>query len=113
VFYLLTLVLKTRNKPYTTTLAATKNEIMKKIIEYSSTRFYITQKVYEELILNPYSELIINTSPKKGNHPKGLYRLPNSVAKNFIESKQGTLNWDKNENFKQDSIPSELINYFK
>ncbi|WP_370398579.1 hypothetical protein [Tenacibaculum dicentrarchi] len=86
---------------------------MKKIFEYSYTRFYITQKIYEKLILNPHSELIINTSPKKGNHPKGLYKLPNKVAKRFIESKQETFNWEKHENFKQDSIPSELINYFK
>jgi hypothetical protein len=95
------------------TLAATKNENMKKIIEYCSTRFYVTQRVYDELVINPDAELIINASPKKGYHPKGIYKLPNNVAKKFIESKQGTLNWDKHENFKQDSIPSDLITYFK
>lgn len=86
---------------------------MIKFIEYSSTRFYVTQKVYDELIHSPHLDLIINTSPKKGKHPKGVYKLTNNVAKKFIESKQGTYNWDKHENFKQDSIPSELINYFK
>ena len=88
-------------------------ENMRNIIEYSSTRFYITQKVYEELVINPDAELIINTSPRRGNHPKGFYKLPNKIAKAFIQSKQGTHNWDIHQNFKQDSIPSELISYFK
>ena len=86
---------------------------MRNIIEYSSTRFYITQKVYEELVINPDSVLMINTSPKKGKHPKGFYKLPYKIAKAFIELKQGTYNWDIHQNFKQDSIPSELISYFK
>ena len=96
-------------KEYTLKL---KKETMKKIIEYSSTRFYITQKVYEELVINPDSELMINTAPKKGKHPKGFYKLPYKIARAFIQSKQGTHNWDIHQNFKQDSIPSELINYF-
>ncbi|MFT5863665.1 MAG: hypothetical protein ACI828_002331 [Flavobacteriales bacterium] len=85
---------------------------MRKTIEYSSTRFYITQKVYEELTINAESELVINTSPKKGKHPKGFYKLPHKVAKMFIETKQDTYNWDTHKNFKQDSIPTELIDYF-
>ena len=86
---------------------------MIKFIEYSSTRFYVTQKVYEELKLSPHLDLIINTAPIKGKHPKGVYKIPNNIARKFIESKQGTYNWDKHENFKQDSIPSEIIKYFK
>ena len=85
---------------------------MKRVIEYPSTRFYITQSVYEELVEFPDSELLINVSPIKGNHPKGFYLIPNKVARNFIETKQGTYNWDTHQNFKQDSIPSSLKNYF-
>ena len=86
---------------------------MKKVLEYSSTWFYVTQKVYEELLAYPDLDLRINTSPKKGNHPKGYYYLPNKFAKSFIESKQGTFNWDKNHDFKQDSVPLDIKDYFK
>ncbi|MCD8403552.1 hypothetical protein [Tenacibaculum finnmarkense] len=86
---------------------------MKKIIEYSSTRFYITQKIYEELIINPDSKLKINTSPIKGKHPEGLYLIPNKIARIFIESKQESFNWSTHKNFKQDSVPLELKIYFK
>mgnify|MGYP001596210018 CR=1 FL=1 len=61
---------------------------MKNIIEYSSTRLYITQKVYEELVINPDLEIIINTSPRRGNHPKGFCKLPNKIAKAFIQYKE-------------------------
>ncbi|MDO6813354.1 hypothetical protein [Tenacibaculum soleae] len=86
---------------------------MKKTIEYSSTRFYVTQKVYEELIINTDLKLKINTSPIKGKHPEGLYLIPNKMARTFIESKQESFNWSIHKNFKQDSIPSELRIYFK
>jgi len=39
--------------------------------------------------------------------------LPNKFAKSFIESKQGTFNWDKNHDFKQDSVPLDIKDYFK
>ena len=85
---------------------------MKRKIEYSSTRFYITQKVYKELVASPNSELRIHVIPKKGKHPEGIYELPNKIAREFIESKQGTHNWDNHHDFKQDSIPTTLQDYF-
>jgi hypothetical protein len=81
-------------------------------IEYFSTRLYVTQKMYDELVAYPNYDLIINTSPMKGNHPHGYYKMSNKVARNFIESKQGGYNWDEHQNFKQDSIPNSLRNYF-
>ena len=81
-------------------------------IEYFSTRLYVTQLMYDELVTYPTYDLIINTSPKKGNHPRGYYKMPNKVARNFIESKQGAYNWNKHQNFKQDSIPKSLQDYF-
>ena len=38
--------------------------------------------------------------------------VPNREARKFIESKQGTHNWDNHNNFKQDSIPLGLEEYF-
>lgn len=81
-------------------------------IECFSTRLYVTQKMYDDLVEHPNCDLIINTSPKKGNHPHGYYKMSNKVARNFIESKQGGYNWDKHQNFKQDSIPNSLQDYF-
>jgi hypothetical protein len=83
-----------------------------KRFEYTSTRFYVTQAMYDDLIKYPDSVLVINTSPKKGNHPKGCYKMPYKIARNFIESKQVGYNWDKHHNFKQDSIPMALKDYF-
>ena len=81
-------------------------------VEYSSTRLYVTQEVYDELVSNPEYELIINTFPRTGNHPRGFYKIPNNIARTFIESKQGKHNWNVHQNFKQDTIPLELRDYF-
>ncbi len=77
-----------------------------------STRFYVTESDYLELLSNSRDSLEIIVNPSMGNHPKGKYLIPNDIAIDFIKRKRGTPNWDKHQNFKQDSIPSELIKYF-
>lgn len=83
-----------------------------KSLVHNFTRFYVTQQIYEDLLRHPDCDLYINVTPKKGNHPKGHYLIPNKIAKLFIESKQGKHNWNKHQNFKQDAIPSGLTDYF-
>ena len=83
-----------------------------RIIEINKTRFFVNQKIYNELVRNPKYGLKINVIPKKGNHPKGYYLITNNVAIKFIEAKQGRYNWDNNSNFHQDSIPGLLRDYF-
>tara|TARA_B110000977_G_C10912561_1_gene429877 strand:+ start:623 stop:883 length:261 start_codon:yes stop_codon:yes gene_type:complete len=78
-----------------------------------STRFYVTQSDYDGLVSNPNADFVIECTPKKGNHPKGTYTIPNKVARQFIESKQGTHNWTQNKDFKQDGVPVGLEEYFK
>ena len=78
-----------------------------------STRCYVTQSDYDALVSNPNADFVIECTPKKGNHPKGTYTIPNKVARQFIESKQGAHNWDRHENFKQDAVPVGLEEYFK
>lgn len=82
-------------------------------LSINSTRFYITQSIYEDLISHPKKSLKIIIVPKKGNHPKGYYLMSNTIAKEFIESKQGSNNWHNHQNFKQDVIPRDLAPYFK
>ena len=78
-----------------------------------STRFYVPQSDYDGLVSNPNADFVIECTPNKGNHPKGTYTIPNKVARQFIESKQGTHNWVKHENFKQDTVPVGLEEFFK
>ena len=78
-----------------------------------STRFYVTQSDYDGLVSNPNADFVIECTPKKGNHPKGTYTIPNKVARQFIESKQGTHNWDEHENFKEDQFPVGLEEFFR
>ena len=85
---------------------------MKTSIRRESTRFYVTQSDYDNLVSNPGAFLVIQCSPNKNNYPKGRYEIPNNVAKEFIKSKQGTHNWNTHKNFKQDSIPGGLQDYF-
>lgn len=85
---------------------------MKTTVRRESTRFYVTQSDYEELVSSPSASLVIQCLPKINNHPKGRYDIPNDKAREFIESKQGTHNWNSHRNFKQDSIPAGLENYF-
>lgn len=85
---------------------------MKTTVKRESTRFYVTQSDYEELVSFPSASLIIQCLPNKNKHPKGQYDIPNRKAREFIESKQGTHNWNSHKNFKQDSIPTGLEKYF-
>jgi hypothetical protein len=78
----------------------------------NKTRFFINQQIYNDLIRKPEYVLRINVNPKSGNHPRGFYLMNNNVAIEFINSKQGTHNWDINQNFHQDSIPVALKEYF-
>ena len=78
-----------------------------------STRFYVTQSDYDGLVSNPNADFVIECTPNKGNHPKGTYTIPNKVARQFIESKQGTHNWDEHENFKEDQFPVGLEEFFR
>ncbi|MBT4704552.1 MAG: hypothetical protein HN728_04420 [Flavobacteriales bacterium] len=85
---------------------------MNTVVERESTRFYVTQADYEALLLSSNASLIIHCLPNNNNHPKGRYTIPNKYARQFIESKQGTHNWANHENFKQDSIPVGLEDFF-
>ena len=85
---------------------------MKNTVKRESTRFYVTQSDYEKLVSFPSAYLIIQCLPNKNKHPKGRYEIPNRKAREFIESKQGTYNWNSHRNFKQDSIPQGLEKYF-
>lgn len=85
---------------------------MKTSVRRESTRFNVTQSDYDDLVSNPSASLIIQCSPNKNNHPKGRYEIPNNEARQFITSKQGTHNWNSHRNFKQDSIPGGLDDYF-
>ncbi len=89
-----------------------ENPGMKSTVRRESTRFYVTQGDYEELISNPSASLFIQCSPNKNGHPRGSYDIPNKKAREFIESKQGGYNWNTHRNFKQDSIPVGLENFF-
>ena len=82
------------------------------IIEINKTRFFVNQEIYNRLVKQTEYWLKINVKPIKGKHPKGNYLIPNNVAKVFIESKQGGLNWANHSNFHQDSIPRMLQKYF-
>lgn len=81
-------------------------------IEINKTRFFVNQEIYDELVRKPEYGLKINVIPKKGNHPKGYYLIPNNDAIMFIKGKQGGYNWDNNSEFHQDSIPRLLRDYF-
>ena len=83
------------------------------VVFRKSTRFYVTQSGYDGLVSNSNADFVIECTPKKGNHPKGTYTIQNKVARQFIESKQGKHNWDQHENFKQDTVPVGLEEFFK
>jgi hypothetical protein len=89
------------------------NNRKKEIYEYTYARFFVDQKMYDKLNANPFSELKINISPKQGNHQRGYYLIPNNVAINFIRVKQQDYNWKKNKNFHQDTVPTDLRDFFK
>jgi hypothetical protein len=78
-----------------------------------STRFYVTQSNYDELVSNPKADFVIKCEPNNGNHPKGTYRIPNKIARQFVESKMDGLNWKKNKGFNAGYVPNELEEYFK
>jgi len=78
----------------------------------TSTRFYVTQKDYDELLKFPRADLVIHCAPNDNNHPQGHYRIPNQTALEFIRSKMDTHNWNTHSNFKQDTMPTELRDHF-
>lgn len=83
-----------------------------KFKEYSYSRLRVTQEMYDYLITNPNMGLKINVSKNNGNHPIGYYEIPYDVALRFIEEKQTFPNWKDYKNFNQETIPSELRDYF-
>lgn len=102
-------------KPNEENIKLTKvvNTRKKEIYEYTFARFFVDQKMYDKLDNNPFSDLKIIVIPKQGKHPSGYYFIPNKIALNFIKIKQQDYNWKKNKNFHQDTVPSDLRDYFK
>ena len=86
--------------------------ISKSDVEHSSTRFFVNEKIYQRLIRNSHSRFVLNVNPNKGEHPKGVYNIPNSVIVKYIETKRDSYNWEKNKTFHQDGIPRDLKSYF-
>jgi len=78
-----------------------------------STRFYVTQSDYDGLVSNPNAGLVIECTPKEGNHPKGTYTLPNKIAREFVESKMDLPCWKNDGRYHQGFVPLELEEYFK
>lgn len=81
-------------------------------INHSSTRFFVNEKIYQELIGNSKSNFILKVTPNKGKHPKGVYVIPNRVIVSYIETKRGDFNWVQNKTYNQDGIPKNLKEYF-
>lgn len=91
----------------------TENKLVNmKFKEYSYSRLRVTQEMYNYLLINPNMGLKINVSKNNGNHPIGYYEIPYDVAKRFIEEKQKFPNWEDYQNFNQETIPTELRDYF-
>ena len=76
------------------------------------TRFKVTESNYQFLKSNNDKDLIIEVNPKKGKHPRGIYKIPNIDALRFIDSKRSSFNWEKNKNFHQDAVPVDLRKFF-
>lgn len=91
----------------------TENKLVNmKFKAYSYSRLRVTQEMYNYLIINPNMGLKINVSKNNGNHPIGYYEIPYDVAIRFIEEKQKFPNWEDYQNFNQETIPTELRDYF-
>jgi hypothetical protein len=93
-------------------LNTANKSINMKFKEYSYSRFRVTQEMYNYLIINHNIGLKINVSKNNGNHPIGYYEIPHNVAIRFIEEKQKFPNWEDYQNFNQETIPTELRDYF-
>lgn len=93
-------------------LNTANKSINMKFKEYSYSRFRVTQEMYNYLLINPNMGLKINVSKNNGNHPIGYYEIPHNVAIRFIEEKQKFPNWEDYQNFNQETIPTELRDYF-
>ena len=92
-----------------------QNDIMNSGLDYivfEKTRFYVDEMTYKYLLKNQNKYLKIKVTPKKGKHPKGTYNISNKNALLFIESKRNAYNWEKNQNYHQDSIPTQLKQFF-
>ena len=103
-----------RAQPYNSTEEITVNTIVQMgDIQHTSTRFFVNEKMYRKLLGNPRSNFILTVTPNKGNHPKGVYSIPNQVIVKYVEIKRAAYNWQKNKNYHQDGIPKDLKAYFK
>ena len=92
-----------------------QNNIMNSGLDYimlEKTRFYVDEMTYKYLLKNQNRYLKIIVTPKRGKHPKGTYNISNKNALLFIESKRNAYNWEKNQNYHQDSIPTQLKQFF-
>ena len=78
-----------------------------------STRFTVAQSDYDGLVSNPNADFVINCTPKEGNHPKGTYRIPNKIAREFVESKMDLPCWKNDGRYHEGSVPLELNEFFK
>ena len=91
----------------------TENEMVNmKFKEYTYSRLRVTQEMYDYLIKHPNMGLKIIVSENNGNHPIGYYEIPYDVAIRFIKEKQTFPNWKDYKNFNQETIPTELREYF-
>lgn len=97
------------SEPKKTRITRTKNKAMN---NQTRTRFHINQDMFEYFKEHPEENFILNVIPNDGNHPKGVYNVPNPVIRMFFDEKMGTYNWDKNKTFHQDGIPKALRQYF-
>ena len=82
-------------------------------LELTRTRFYVDENIYLKL-KESQATYVLHVAPTTGKHPKGTYKIPNNYAISFIETKrQGKgINWKKNQNFHQDGVPRDLVDYF-
>ena len=76
------------------------------------TRFHINQDMFEYFKEHPEENFVLQVIPNKGNHPKGVYIIPNAVIMMFFHEKMYCYNWEKNKSFHQDGIPKALRQYF-
>ena len=76
-----------------------------------STCFYVCEKDYQ-IVSKTGKGVMMTVVPDKGKHPEGTYDIPNDVMMHFFELQRQDNNWNKNNYFKKDGIPSLLMQYF-
>ena len=92
-----------------TNITQTKNRPMN---NQTRTRFHINQDMFEYFKEHSEENFILNVIPKEGNHPRGVYNIPNTVIMMFFKEKMDAYNWEKNKTFHQGGIPKALRQYF-